>query len=181
MWKANILFNLAYEMREKCRECGGSCPECSEARNISNKYSCSFTYVKDLLFYKPLGWNLEEIQKGLTDKELSDMNECQIIGNLTDEPRRFETDNGNISASFTLAVDRTGKDKGTDFLPMSAWGPKANYLLTYCHKGDKLSIIGRLASRQIVNEKGQSINNVGIVVKEVKIEKSCKQKEDNEE
>lgn len=180
MNRASILMQLASDVRDECKSHVGSCVECTEAKYVNQRYSCAFCYVKDLLFYKPLSWNLEEIRKGL--KETGDevfMNGCQLIGNLTSEPKKLETEKGEIGATFTIAVDGKGKNAKTEFLTISAWRAAANYMLTYCNTGDRISVVGRLSTRKIKDERGREINVVGIVAEEVRNERKAEKKDDN--
>ena len=43
------------------------------------------------------------------------MNRVTLIGRLTKDPELRQTSSGIGVATFTLAVDRRGKDKQTDF------------------------------------------------------------------
>lgn len=72
-------------------------------------------------------------------------NLVKIRGRLVREPRVREVDGKygkNLSCSFTLAVNG---ERGTNFLPCSAWGNAAE-VVSHRHKGDLFGVIGFLRS-----------------------------------
>ena len=52
-------------------------------------------------------------------------------------------------------------------------------MLTYCNTGDRISVVGRLSTRKIKDERGREINVVGIVAEEVRNERKAEKKDDN--
>lgn len=72
------------------------------------------------------------------------MNTIIIIGRLTREPEMRYTPNGKSVASFTVAVDRIGKDKGADFIRCQAWEKQAEFIINYAKKGSQVAVEGRL-------------------------------------
>lgn len=60
-------------------------------------------------------------------------------GNLGKDPELSEY-NGQSVARFTLACDH-GKDE-TTWMNCSVWGKRAQTVMSYLHKGDKITIAG---------------------------------------
>ena len=78
------------------------------------------------------------------------MNKAVLIGRLTRPPELRQTQSGNTVANFTLAVDRRSKNEGeqsADFIPVVAWGKKAEVVGKYLDKGSKAAVSGRIQTR----------------------------------
>lgn len=67
-------------------------------------------------------------------------------GRLTKDPEVAYTKSETARATFTIAVDRVGKEKQTDFIPCVAWGKTAETIGKYFHKGKPIIISGSLKS-----------------------------------
>lgn len=75
------------------------------------------------------------------------MNWVHIIGRLTADPKKEATKSGKVIARFSVAVDRgRGDNKTTDFFRCTAWERKADPILQYLHKGDRVSITGSVTA-----------------------------------
>lgn len=75
------------------------------------------------------------------------MNTVMLIGRLTKDIEIRSTQTGKPVASFSLAVDRRGKDAGADFISCVAWNQTAEAMNRYLHKGSKIAVVGRLQTR----------------------------------
>ena len=80
------------------------------------------------------------------------MNQVVLMGRLTRDPERRETQSGTPVTSFSLAVDRgyTPKDGGerqTDFIDVVAWDRQADFVSKYFVKGQMAAVTGRLQIR----------------------------------
>jgi single-strand DNA-binding protein len=75
------------------------------------------------------------------------VNVVALIGNLATDVELKELAEGKRVASFVLAVDRTSKDGGADFLRISVWDRQADLCAQFLHKGDRAALEGRLRSR----------------------------------
>ena len=75
------------------------------------------------------------------------VNVVTLIGNLATEVKLEELAEGKRVASFVLAVDRTGKDGGADFVRVAAWDRQADLCREFLHKGHRVALDGRLRSR----------------------------------
>lgn len=76
------------------------------------------------------------------------MNKVILLGRLTDNPdvRYSQAQNGEqlCIARYTLAIDRRGKDAGTDFPRCVAFGKNGEFAEKYLKKGTKIAITGRI-------------------------------------
>jgi single-strand DNA-binding protein len=70
------------------------------------------------------------------------MNQITISGNLTRDPERFATHNGETVAKFTVAVN---EGDSALFLNCVAFKKLADNCLQYIGKGSKVLVSGRLA------------------------------------
>lgn len=76
------------------------------------------------------------------------LNKIVIMGRLTRDPELRHTQQGTAVASFTLAVDRDGKEKKTDFIDIVAWRNTADFVVKYFTKGRMAVVEGRLQIRE---------------------------------
>lgn len=92
------------------------------------------------------------------------MNQIQLIGRTTSEIELRYTPNGAAVARFTLAVDRRGKEKETDFINCIAWQKAAELISEYVHKGDKLGVAGRVQTGSYEDRQGVKRSTFDVVV-----------------
>ena len=62
-----------------------------------------------------------------------------VHGNLGRDPELKEVNNTQV-ASFSIAA-RTGKDE-TTWVDCSVWGKRADTVMNYLHKGDRITVAG---------------------------------------
>jgi hypothetical protein len=74
------------------------------------------------------------------------MNKVILIGNLSKDVEKRQTQNGNVVANFSIAVSRTFSDE-TDFFNITVWGNQAENCAKYLKKGSKVGIVGALQNR----------------------------------
>lgn len=72
------------------------------------------------------------------------MNKSWICGRTTRAIDLQKTQNGVSVVKFTVAVDRRGRDKGTDFIPVTAFGNLAEAVAKFVGKGDRIGVDGRI-------------------------------------
>ncbi len=82
------------------------------------------------------------------------LNRATIIGNITRDPESRTTTSGQNVVSFSVATSRRWKDQtsgemkeATEFHNCVAWGKLAQTISTYCRKGSKVYVEGRLQTR----------------------------------
>lgn len=78
---------------------------------------------------------------------MQDINVVTLIGRFTKDVEIRKTQSGKSVVQFTLAANRRGKDAGADFINCVAWEKTADVISQYCHKGDRIGVIGRIATR----------------------------------
>lgn len=73
------------------------------------------------------------------------------MGRLTRDPDYKQTPGGTSVAEFSLAVDRdfvrAGESRQTDFLNITTFGPKADFVSRYFHRGQLVAVCARLETR----------------------------------
>ena len=95
------------------------------------------------------------------------LNRIDIQGRLTKDVELRYTRNEKPVASFTLAVDRDGKDTGTDFINCVAWNGTATFIDKYFSKGDAAIVSGRLQMRNWEDRDGNKRISAEVVVSEI--------------
>ena len=83
------------------------------------------------------------------------MNKIILTGRLTKDPEVKYTQAGKAVASFTLAVNRMGKDAGADFFSVVAWEKLAEVCGNNLGKGRRILVEGRLQNRSYEATDGQ--------------------------
>lgn len=75
------------------------------------------------------------------------MNSIFIIGNLTKDPEIRSTSTGKTVTSFTVAVNRAGRDAGEEpeFFRVSAWSTLGENCAKYLAKGRKVCVTGSVS------------------------------------
>ena len=81
------------------------------------------------------------------------INKCLIYGNLTRDPELKALPNGSAVANFSIATNRTWKDKdgnkqeNVEFHNIVVFGKQAEMVAQYMKKGSALFVEGRLQTR----------------------------------
>lgn len=88
------------------------------------------------------------------------MNHVILLGRLARDPEGRAMQNGEMCASFTIAVDRPYKDstgkRPADFIRCSAFRKTAELVLQYFKKGNPIGIYGSLQVRQYQDRDGNN-------------------------
>ena len=95
------------------------------------------------------------------------LNTVSLVGRITAEPELKHTQNGNSVCSFTIAVQRDGRDQPTDFLDCVAWRQTAEFISNYIHKGNLLSVSGSIQTRTYEDREGKKRKVVEILANKV--------------
>lgn len=77
---------------------------------------------------------------------------------------------------ITLAVDRFGKDAGTDFIPCIAFGRMAEILTEVSKTKEKIVVDGRLQSGSYTDKEGKMVYTLDVVVEKIHYCESKKNK-----
>lgn len=102
------------------------------------------------------------------------VNNGTVYGNLTRDPEMRQTPSGKAVANFTVACNRSYRDKNgawqdapTSFLSVIAWETQAEFICKYFHKGDPILLSGSLQSRQYTTKEGENRTAYEIVASHV--------------
>lgn len=105
------------------------------------------------------------------------LNYNALMGRFVADPELRRTTTGKSVVSFTLAVDKPGKDSGASFIPCVAWDKTADFINNYFLKGSPVVVEGRLESRQYETKEGQKRTVLEVVVSQAHF---CGKKEESE-
>ena len=94
------------------------------------------------------------------------MNSVHLIGNLATDVELREVGEQKQVATFLLAVDRSSRDGGADFVWVSAWDRQAEVCAEYLTKGRRVAVDGRLRSHSW-EEDGKRRTKVEVVANRV--------------
>lgn len=72
------------------------------------------------------------------------MNLWTGIGRLTQDPEMRATQSGKSVCTFTMAINRPGKDKGADYIKITAWDKQAENCERYLAKGRLVGVQGKI-------------------------------------
>lgn len=75
------------------------------------------------------------------------LNKVILGGRLTSDPELKQTQQGTSVISFSIAVNRKGKDAGTDFINCVAWRQTAEFISRYFKKGSSICVTGSIQTR----------------------------------
>lgn len=86
------------------------------------------------------------------------MNVVCMTARMARDPEVKMTQNGTSVCTFSGAVDRTyqksGEERVCDFVTFVAWRKEADFVGKYFRKGDMISIVGELQSREYTAKDG---------------------------
>lgn len=106
------------------------------------------------------------------------MNKITLIGNLTNQPEKRATPNGTSVTSFTIAVNRRGQDKQTDFFRINAWRGLADTCAKFLAKGRKVAVVGELQARTYEAKDGKTKVSLDVQADEVEFLSPAEQKQE---
>ena len=94
------------------------------------------------------------------------MNSVIISGRLTRDPEvRYTTgENSMAVAKYSLAVDREGKDAGTDFINCTAFGKRGEFTEKYLKKGMKIMVSGHIQTGSYKDREGRTVYTTDVIV-----------------
>lgn len=93
-------------------------------------------------------------------------NKVIIGGRLTSDVELKQTPSGLSVTSFSIAVNRKGKDAQTDFIDVIAWRQTAEFISKYFRKGSSICIIGSLQKREWTDKNGQKRYATEVIAEE---------------
>ena len=92
------------------------------------------------------------------------MNTVHLLGRLTGDPELRQTPSGTSVVSFSVAVSRGNKEKGTDFIRCEAWRESGERIARYFTKGKPIAVAGRLRTESYKDKQGNSRSSTKVVV-----------------
>lgn len=113
------------------------------------------------------------------------MNKVILIGRLVKDTdvRTINGANGQTTvANNRIAVDRRRQNQGqqeADFIDFSCFGRTADALSKYCHKGSKVSIVGRITTGNYTDKEGRKVYTTSVTAEEVEFLDPKPQGQDN--
>ena len=75
------------------------------------------------------------------------LNKVILGGRMTADPELKQTPQGVSVTSFSVAVNRRGKDAQTDFINCVAWRQTAEFICKFFKKGSSICISGSVQTR----------------------------------
>lgn len=84
------------------------------------------------------------------------INKVVLGGRLTADAELKQTPQGISVCTFSLAVNRKGKDAGTDFINCVAWRSTADVISRYFGKGSSICITGSIQTRTWKDQQGNN-------------------------
>ncbi len=113
-------------------------------------------------------------------------NKVQLMGHLGQEPMVKSFSSGSKMASFSLATDESyqnasgNKIENTQWHRLVAWGEVAHEIETQLHKGQKVSIEGKISNRSYQAKDGSTRYATEIIVSDFELlTKAEKSKQDS--
>lgn len=94
------------------------------------------------------------------------LNSIVLQGRFTRDCEMRYTNNQKAVVSFTLAVDRPGRDKGAVYINCVAWEHTATFIEKYFRKGDMILVQGSLQSRNYEDRDGNKRTAFEVIVRE---------------
>lgn len=99
-----------------------------------------------------------------------DLNQCNFIGRLGQDPEIKYMPSGNAVANVSLAVGWKTKEKeGTEWVRVSAFGKLAEIMGEYLKKGSKVFISGAMRTRKWQDQSGADRYSTEIVANEMQM------------
>jgi len=96
------------------------------------------------------------------------MNTVQLIGRLTHDPElKYIPESEKSVTTFTLAVDRQSKSKGTDFIRITVFGKQAENCSKYISKGRQVAVEGRIQTGSYQNKNSDTVYTTDVIANRV--------------
>lgn len=100
-------------------------------------------------------------------------NHVQLIGNIGDDPKVTNLENGKKVARFPLATNENytnnngEKVQSTDWHTIVAWGKTADIVEKFTNKGKQVGIMGKLKTRTYTTDDGNERRVTEVVADEI--------------
>lgn len=91
------------------------------------------------------------------------MNKVILTGRLTAKPELNYTQSQMAVTKFTIAVDRFSKDKGADFIRVTAFDRQAENVCRYMDKGRMIAVEGSLQTGSYKGRDGKTVYTQDVI------------------
>ena len=104
---------------------------------------------------------------------MSNLNQCNFIGRLGQDPEIRYMPNGDAVANFSIAISEKFKDKQgqqqekTEWVKMTAFRRQAEVIGEYVKKGSLIYVSGKMQTRKWQNQQGQDQYTTEIIVNQM--------------
>ena len=92
------------------------------------------------------------------------MNLAILVGRLTADPETRASQSGTIITTYTLAVDRRGKEKEADFIRCKAFNRGAEFAEKYFRKGMRVAVSGSINTGSYKDKEGRTVYTTDVLV-----------------
>ncbi len=106
----------------------------------------------------------------------NDLNLCQFIGRLGNDPEQKAMPNGNAVTNMSIAVGEQWKDKNTgqkqeatEWVRVVAFGKLAEIMGQYLNKGSKVYVSGKMKTRKWQDQSGNDRYSTEIIAKDMQM------------
>ena len=106
------------------------------------------------------------------------LNVIILAGNAVADPTIRTTQTGKNIATVRLAVNNPLNDEEVLYIDVDTWDKQSEFVSKYVKKGNSLSVVGRLKSREFTGNDGVKRTAFSVVCERVNFIGSKKKKED---
>ncbi len=100
----------------------------------------------------------------------NDLNMCQFIGRLGQDPKMRQTADGGAVANMSIAVGWKSKDKeGAEWISLVAFGKLAEICGQYLKKGSQIYAQGRMQTRKWQDKEGNERSTTEILLDQMQM------------
>jgi single-strand DNA-binding protein len=94
------------------------------------------------------------------------LNKVILGGRLTADPELKQTPQGVSVTTFSIAVNRRGKEAQTDFINCQAWRQTAEFICKFFKKGSSICVIGSIQTRSWTDQQNNKRTATEVIVDE---------------
>ena len=94
------------------------------------------------------------------------MNKVILLGRVCQDLELKQTQSNKNYTRFSLAVNRRGKDAGTDFISCLAWDKTAEVMQKHLKKGSQIGIVGHIQTGQYDDKYAKRVYTTDVIVEE---------------
>lgn len=108
------------------------------------------------------------------------INSVTLIGRLVADPKINKAGETKI-CNATIALDGLSKDADASFIPLVIFNKTAENLVKYCHKGDRIGVVGSIQTRSWETKEKEKRYTTEVVVSSLMFLSDKRDDEDEEE